>query len=254
MSNARIEGRRALVTGANRGIGRAITEALLDNGAAKVYAGARRPETLADLQEKYGDRLVPVTLDVTNREQVRAAAEVAGDIDLLVNNAGVAEHRDSSFEDEQWIESGRREFEVNVLGTLDVTQAFAPVLARNGGGAVVNVISVAGLVNFPLFLSYSLSKAAVHSLTQSTRIFLAAQGTQVLGVYPGPVETDMTEGIPFEKVSPRSVADAILAGIESGTEEIFPDPMAQQFGALYAGDPKALEHQVAEMAAEGTAA
>lgn len=254
MLNARIEGSTALVTGANRGIGRAITEALLDNGAIRVYAAARRPQTVADLVEQYGDRVVPLTLDVTNQAQVRAAAELAPDVDILVNNAGVAEHGGGGFEDGKWVEAGRREFEVNALGTMDVTQIFAPILAKNGGGSVVNVISAAGLVNFPLFVSYSLSKAALHSLTQATRAFLAAQGTSVFGVYPGPVDTDMAEGIPFEKVSPRSVADAILAGVESGVEEIFPDPMALQFGSLYAENPKGLEQQVAAMVAEGAAA
>jgi NAD(P)-dependent dehydrogenase (short-subunit alcohol dehydrogenase family) len=254
MLNTQIEGSTALVTGSNRGIGRAIAEALLDNGAARVYAAARRPESVQDLVEQYGDRVVPLTLDITNREQVRAAAELAADVDLLVNNAGVAEHGGSGFEDEAWIEAGRREFEVNALGTMDVTQVFTPVLAKNGGGAVVNIVSAAGLVNFPLFVSYSLSKAALHSLTQATRTFLAAQGTQVFGVYPGPVDTDMAEGIPFDKVTPRSAADAILAGIEAGTEEIFTDPMAEQFGALYAQNPKALEQQVATMVLEGAAA
>ncbi len=250
MSQTRIEGSTALVTGANRGIGRAIAEALLEGGAKKVYAGARRPETVSDLAERYGDRVVPVALDVTDRTQVRAAAEQAGDVEILVNNAGVAEHGGSPFEDEQWLEAGRREYEVNVFGTFDITQRFTPVLAANGGGAVVNIISIAGLTNFPLFLSYSLSKAALHSLTQATRVFLGGQGTQVVGVYPGPVDTDMAEEIEFEKASPESVAQAILAGLEAGAEEVYPDPMAEQFGSVYGQNPKALEQQVAGMVME----
>lgn len=254
MSNIRIEGSTALVTGANRGIGRAIAEALLDQGAARVYAAARRPDTVSDLVAKYGDRVVPVTLDVTNRDQVKAAAELASDVDLLVNNAGVVEHGDSGFEDEKWLEAGRREFEVNVLGTMDVTQRFSPILAGNGGGAVVNIVSIAGLANFPLFLTYSLSKAALHSLTQAARLFLGMQGTKVFGVYPGPVDTDMAEELTYEKITPHQAAEAILAGVEAGTEEIYTDPMAIQFGEAYAASPKGLERQVAEMVAEGAPA
>ena len=250
MANISIEGSTALVTGANRGIGRAIAEALLEGGAAKVYLGARRPESVADIAATYGDRAVALELDVTNREQVRAAAELATDVDLLINNAGVAELGDRAFEDEAWLEAGRREFEVNVLGTLDLTQRFSPVLAQNGGGGVANVVSVAGLVNFPLFLSYSASKAALHNITQGTRLFLSAQGTKVFGIYPGPVDTDMAEEVPFEKATPASVAQVILSGIEAGTEEIYTDPMAQEFGAVYAESPKGLEHQIAAMAAE----
>lgn len=254
MSERNIVGTVAFVTGANRGIGRAISTALLKRGAAKVYAAARRPESVADLVADYGDRVVPITLDVTDSFQIGAAVEAAGDVDLLVNNAGVAEHGFAPFEDSAWLEAGRKEFAVNALGTLEVTQSFAPVLARNGGGTVANIISVAGLVNFPLFISYSLSKAALHSVTQSTRAFLAGQGTHVVGVYPGPVDTDMASELPMEKVSTDSVANSVLDGIEAGAEDVFPDPMSEQMGALYLDDPKDLERQIAEMAAEGAPA
>lgn len=254
MSDVRIEGSTALVTGSNRGIGRAIAVALLEGGAKKVYAGARRLESVADLVREYGERVVPIELDVTNRDQVRAAAETATDVDLLINNAGVAELGGRGFDDEEWLEAGRREFEVNVLGTFDVTQRFAPILGANGGGGIANVVSIAGITNFPLFLSYSLSKAALHSLTQATRVFLGEQGTQVFGIYPGPVDTDMAEDIEFEKVSPAQAAAAILSGIEAGTEEIYPDPMAIQFGEGFEASPKGLERMVAQMAAEGAPA
>ncbi|MEN8374761.1 MAG: SDR family oxidoreductase [Gemmatimonadota bacterium] len=250
MSSLKIDGSVALVTGANRGIGRALVESLLDHGAGKVYVGARRLEAVTDLVERYGDRVEPVLIDVTDRDQVRAAVASATDVDLLFNNAGVAEFMGGDFVDEAWFDAGRREYDVNVLGTFDVTRAFAPVLAANGGGAVVNVISVAGLVNFPLFLSYSLSKAALHSLTQATRLLLADQGTRTFGVYPGPVDTDMAEPLDWDKASPRSVADVILAGIEAGTEEIFTDSMARQFGTQYASDPKSLEANIAAMVEE----
>jgi NAD(P)-dependent dehydrogenase (short-subunit alcohol dehydrogenase family) len=242
MSNqTQVQGRVALVTGANRGIGKAIVEELLARGAAKVYAGARHPETLAALASTNAGRLVPIRLDVTDAEQVHAAAATAADVDLLINNAGVAVHGFAAFDDPAWLESGRREYETNALGTLRVSQAFAPALARHGGGTIVNVVSVAGLINIPIFLAYAASKAAQHSLTQGMRAMLAAQGTRVVGVYPGPVDTDMAERVELEKVSPASVAVAMLEGLERGEEDIFPDPFARQIGATYATSPKALE-------------
>ena len=244
LSNATV-----FITGANRGIGRAIVKALLARGVAKVYAAARKPEAIADLVADHGARVVPLALDVTDDRQVKAAVAVAGDVDLLINNAGIAGHGFAGFDDAAWLEAGRREFEVNVLGTLRVSQAFAPVLAANGGGTIVNIASIAGLVNMPAFLAYSTSKAAAHSLTQGTRHMLAGQRTRVIGVYPGPVDTEMAEKLPMQKTSTEDVAAAILDGIEAGTEEIFPDPVAAQLGAVYAGNPKALEAAVAEMAA-----
>ncbi|NKB72884.1 MAG: SDR family NAD(P)-dependent oxidoreductase [Candidatus Latescibacteria bacterium] len=130
-----------------------------------------------------------------------------------------------------------------------LSQAFAPILAANGGGGLVNVISVAGLVNFPLFITYSASKAALHSLTQALRLELAGQGVFVAGVYPGPVDTDMAADVPFEKTSPAVVADNILQGLEAGQEEIFPDGMAGEMGAGYEQSPKGLEQKVATMVA-----
>lgn len=250
MAGKTIEGSVALVTGANRGIGRAIAEALLNSGASKVYAGTRRLEAVSDLVDKYGDRVQPLELDVTNSTQIARAAGAATDVDILINNAGVAAHGDSHFEDPAWLEAGKQEVDVNVFGTLELTQAFAPVLKANGGGAVVNIVSVAGIVSFPLFLSYSISKAGLHSLTQATRLFLGAQGTHVVGVYPGPVDTDMAADVPFDKESPASVATRILSAVESGEEDVFPDPMAEGMGGLYFADPKGLERQVAEMATQ----
>jgi NAD(P)-dependent dehydrogenase (short-subunit alcohol dehydrogenase family) len=245
MSNGtEIRGRVALVTGANRGIGKAITEELLARGAAKVYAGARRPETLTSLVAAHEGRVVALQLDVTDSEQVRAAAAVATDVDLVVNNAGVVGHAFGGFEDPAWLDAGRREFDTNALGTLRVSQAFAPTLAANGGGAVVNVVSVVGLANVPAFLAYAASKAAQHSITQGMRAMLAAQGTRVVGVYPGPVDTDMAERVPLEKASSSSVAAAIFDGFEGGEEDIFPDAFAVKVGAAYATSPKTLERDL----------
>ena len=246
---SRIAGRVALVTGANRGIGRALVEELVARGAAKVYAGARRPETLAELVADGPGKVVPLRLDVTHAEQVGRAVVEAKDVDLLVNNAGILEHSFSGFEDPIWLDAARQEYETNVLGALRLSQGFAPVLARNGGGTIVNVSSVAGLVGMPGVLTYSSTKAALHSLTQSTRQMLKAQGTNVVGVYPGPVETEMASKIELAKASPASVAAAILDGLEQGREDIYPDPLAVEWGDAYALNPKGLELRVAALGA-----
>lgn len=237
----KIAGRIALVTGANRGIGRALVQALLARGATKVYAAARRTESLAGLVAETPDRVVPLRLDVTQASQVRQAASQAADVDLLVNNAAILSHAFAGFEDPVWLDAARQEYETNVVGALRVSQAFAPVLARNGGGTIVNLSSVAGLVGMPPVLTYSSTKAALHSLTQSTRQMLRDQGTRVVGVYPGPVETEMAAELPLDKASPEAVAEAILDGLEGGQEEIYPDPFAAAFGSTYAVDPKAVE-------------
>lgn len=245
----RIAGTTALVTGANRGIGRAIVEALVQSGAARVYATARHIDDLAPLIARHGEQVVTLQLDVTSRDDIAAALARASDVRLLINNAGLAAHAGGAFTDTEWLTAGRQEMEVNFFGTFAVTQAFAPVLKANGGGAIVNLGSVASLANFPLFVAYSASKAATHSLTQASRMLLKAQGTQVFGVYPGPIDTRMAEAVPFAKTSPADAARAIVAGIEAGTEDIFPDPMSQSMGGTYLVDPKELERQVASMVA-----
>ncbi len=239
----------ALVTGANRGIGEALVDALVLAGAAKVYAAARNAAELATIVARHPGKVVPLTLDVTDAVQIREAVAAASDVRLLVNNAGVAGHMGGAFTDAEWLTKGRAEMEVNYFGTFAITQAFAPVLARNGGGAIANLGSVASFVNFPMLAAYSASKAATHSITQASRIFLKGQGTQVFGVYPGPIDTRMADGIRFDKTSPADAASAIIAGIEAGTEEIFPDPMSQGMGGAFLADPKGLERQIAAMAA-----
>jgi len=244
MSARRIEGAVALVTGANCGIGRALTEALLARGARKVYATARDPEALRALRDA---RLVPLRLDVTDADQIRAIGEAAPDVELVFNNAGVA--LATGIGDSTVLDQARREMEVNYFGPLRLLHRLAPTLARNGGGAVVNVGSAAGLTNIPFLPTYSASKAALHSLTQAARILLGGQGTSVLGVYAGPVDTDMTRELALPKTSPREVALAILDGIEAGQEDIFPDPFAVDFGRRFGASPKASERQVAAMVA-----
>ena len=240
-----LSGKTALVTGANRGIGEAIVDALVAAGAKKVYAAARKISAVEPLVARHGGRVVALRLDVTNAAQIAEAAATATDVDLLVNNAGVVGFHGGDFTDPQWLEGGRQEMEVNFLGTFAVSQAFAPVLAKNGGGAIANLNSVASFVSFPILAAYSASKAATHSLTQVTRAMLRAQNTQVFGVYPGPIDTRMAEVLPIEKVSPADTARAIVAGIVAGDEEIFPDKVSQGTGPAFFADPKGLERQVA---------
>jgi NAD(P)-dependent dehydrogenase (short-subunit alcohol dehydrogenase family) len=242
MKAQKVEGAVALVTGANRGIGRALTEALLTRGVRKVYATARDPEALRALRD---ERLVPLRLDVTDADQIRAAGDAASDVALVFSNAGVA--LPGGIADSAVLDRARREMEVNYFGPLQLLHRLAPTLASNGGGAVVIIGSTAGLTSLPIIPTYSASKAALHSLTQGARVLLGAQGTSVFGVYPGPVDTDMTRGFEMPKASPRDVAFAILDGIEAGQEDIFPDPFAVDFGRQFASSPKASERQMAAM-------
>jgi NAD(P)-dependent dehydrogenase (short-subunit alcohol dehydrogenase family) len=244
----RIDGSVALVTGANRGIGLAITRALLERGAATVYATARDPLTLDALRSRYGDRVVPLRMDVTDAGQVAAAARQVTEIDVLVNNAGAFEP--TALTDDAIVDVARREMEVNYFGVLRVLTAFAPAVARRNG-VVVNVGSAAGLSNVPLQPTYSASKAAQHSLTQAARALLAAQGVSVHGVYPGPVDTEMTKDLPpqFVKSAPEDVAEAILDGVEAGEDDIFPDPFAAVVGKQFYDSPKAVELQMAALVA-----
>ena len=234
------------VTGSNRGIGKSYVQALLDHGAKKVYAGMRDvgafDKIAAELPEKHRGKVEPVVIDITNEGHIRSAVAKAGDTDLLINNAGIANF--TGLIAAENLDSARQEMEVNYFGTLRVTRAFAPVLKKNGGGALVNILSVASLGNFPVLGSYSASKAALHSLTQGIRAELTAQGTQVFGVFPGPIETDMAKDFEMEKSSPDLIAEGTLKAIEQGEEDIFIDPMAVQFRQDYFADPKALEAQL----------
>jgi NAD(P)-dependent dehydrogenase (short-subunit alcohol dehydrogenase family) len=244
MTAQKIEGTIALVTGANRGIGRALTEALLARGVRKIYAAARNPATLGALRDA---RLVPLELDVTDTEQIRAALAATPDVRLVFNNAGVT--LNATITGATVVTQARREMEVNYFGALQLLQLLAPILARNGGGALVTVGSAAGLTNVPLFPTYSASKAALHSLTQAARALLAAQGTSVFGVYPGPVDTDMVRELALPKASPRDVAQAILDGVEAGQEDIFPDSFARDFARQFESSPKASERRTAALLA-----
>ncbi len=236
----------AFVTGTNRGIGKSYVKALLDHGAKKIYAGMRDvgafKQIASQWPEKYRGKVEPVAIDITHEDQIKSAVAHAGDVDLLINNAGIANFVGLISADN--LDAARQEMEVNYFGTLMMNRAFAPVLKKNGGGALVNILSVASLGNFPVLGSYSASKAALHSLTQGIRAELAAQGTQVFGVFPGPIETDMAKDFDMEKSSPDEIADGTLKAIEQDEEDIFIDPMAVQFRKDYFADPKALEAQL----------
>lgn len=242
---SKIEGKTVLVTGANRGIGRSFVEALLERGAEKIYATARNTDALSDLVAAGNGRVVPVKLDVTQADQIDVVGKAYTDVELLINNAGMAGF--AGIIDADTLEAARSEMEVNYFGTFNMTRAFAPVLKENGGGAIINIASIASHVNFPVLGSYSASKAAVHSLTQGVRGELAAQGTFVAGVYPGPVDTDMAAGVPMDKTAPAAVVKSVLDGLEAGEEDIYPDPAAVEMYSGFRGDPKALEKQAGEM-------
>jgi NAD(P)-dependent dehydrogenase (short-subunit alcohol dehydrogenase family) len=234
-----IAGSTALVTGANRGIGTAFVAALLARGAARVYATTRARQRPAASDP----RLVHLMLDITDQAQVEAAAAAAPDVTLLINNAGV--NFNTGLIAAPSIDNARVEVETNYLGTLRMCRAFAPILGRNGGGAIVNMASIVALAHLPLMGSLCASKAALLSMTLGVRAELARQGTQVLAVLPGAVETRMTEGVPVPKIQPAEVAALALDAVEAGAEEIFPSDMAQGWLARYRSDPKGLEKELA---------
>jgi NAD(P)-dependent dehydrogenase (short-subunit alcohol dehydrogenase family) len=229
-----LENRTILITGANRGIGRAIVEEALKRRVKRVYAGTRGPFQHPD------KRVTRLTLDVTNAEQILRAVSEVDALDILINNAGIAMYDDLSKPDviEQHLA-------VNLFGPLNVTRAFLPLLKRSKG-AVVNNLSTSALAPLPIISGYSISKAATLSMTQSLRALLAGQGVTVHAILTGPVDTDMTRSVDFPKASPESVAVGIFDGLEKGEEEIFPDSMSQSIAEGWRnGVAKALERQQA---------
>ncbi len=235
----RIDGSIALVTGANRGLGRHFVGKLIASGAQRVYACARDPETLAPQVEEYGGRIVPVQLDVTEPAAVAAAAERAGDVTLLVNNAGVLESR--GLMEAGSLDHLQHEMAVNVYGLGRMCLAFAPIIAANGGGAIVNMLSVASLISFPPFGSYCATKAAAMSLTRCLRYELKDHGIGVFGVYAGLIDTDMIGYVQGDKADPRTVIRAALDGLEQGVADIDADDRSRDIRAAMRNDPAALE-------------
>lgn len=250
MKHVSIKDAVVFVTGANRGIGLAIAEEALARGSKRVYAAARDVSTLKNLVDQHPDRVVAVQLDVTDAEQIQEAATNAKDVQILINNAGVAGYSGFIYHHDQ--EGAHREMATNYFGPLNVTRAFAETIISNGNGAVATVISIGGLMNFPPAATYSASKAAAHSLTQGMRAELAPQGVPVFGVYPGPIDTDMAAGIDMEKELPGFVANRVFDGMESGVEDITTDAFADQFVQGIKADAKAVEKENAKMAHQPT--
>jgi NAD(P)-dependent dehydrogenase (short-subunit alcohol dehydrogenase family) len=234
----------ALVTGANRGIGRALVEQLLAMGAARVYAAARDRTSLEPLIATAPGRVLPLRIDITDRGSVEAAAGEASDVRLLINNAGVLASGGLLDSD---IESMRLDMDTNGFGTLNMVRAFAPILEANAPSAIVNLLSVITMASMPGLGGYCASKAALASMTQSLRAELAGRGIAVHGVFPGPIDTDMTKGFDMPKFDPADIAAAVLAAIESGDEDIFPDPFSREAHATWLEDPKELERQFGAM-------
>ena len=242
-----VKNKVALVTGANRGIGKAIVEGLLARGVAKVYAAVRNPSSADPLVEQFGAKVVPVELDLHRPETIEAAAKTAHDVTLVVNNAGVLRNATPLAEDA--IDSLQFEFDVNVLGLIRVAQAFAPVLKKNGGGGFAQLNSVASLKNFPDFTTYSASKAAAYSITQGLQSQLQEDDIQVVSVHPGPISTDMATAAGLGEIAepPSLVVDAIVDALEKGEFHAFPDTMAKQVGEAYESFARnVVEAEVAE--------
>lgn len=225
----KIENSVALVTGANRGIGLALANALLAAGAKKVYAAARDPRSVTL------PGVIPLRLDVTNREHIAAAAREAGDVSLVINNAGIASR--TGILGDQTDAQLRKELETNVFGILDVTRAFAPVLAKQGGGALVNILSVVSWISSPLLATYAVSKSAAWSVTNALRNELRGQNTQVVGAHFGFVDTDLTAGIDRPKLDPNLVATTILDGVIAGREEVVVDDFTRAVKAGVSHEP-----------------
>jgi NAD(P)-dependent dehydrogenase (short-subunit alcohol dehydrogenase family) len=234
----------ALVTGANRGIGLELVKALLDAGTGKVYAGGRKPDSLDAVQSLDRKRVVPVLIDVTNDQMVQDLAKTASDVTILMNNAGVLDF--GGIVDAP-LDAVRRNFETNFYGKLKMARAFAPVIERNGGGAIVNILTLVALASMPGLAVYNASKAAAWSMTQSLRASLASKKVAVLGVFPGAVDTDMLKGVEMPKTPPGDVAAAVVRGLIGDQEDIFPDPMSASLYEAWKKDHKAVERQFATM-------
>jgi NAD(P)-dependent dehydrogenase (short-subunit alcohol dehydrogenase family) len=229
----------ALVTGASRGLGKAFVQALLDAGAQKIYAGARHPPPSADL------RLESVPLDITNPQDIARASERCQDVQILINNAGAM--RSSPFLAAPSMEAAQAEIHTNYLGTLAMCRAFAPILKRNGGGALVNMLSVVSWYTYPLNGSYCASKAAEWSMTNGIRIELRGQGTLVIGVYASWIATEMAAQTDDPKSRPEDVAARTMEALAAGREEVLADKQSEEIRATLERDPQALYRRMQQL-------
>jgi NAD(P)-dependent dehydrogenase (short-subunit alcohol dehydrogenase family) len=231
-----IEGAVALVTGSNRGLGKAFVRGLLDAGAAKVYAAARSVNSVTECDA------TPVELDIRNDHHIAAAANAFRDVTLLVNNAGIAGF--TPLIGTPSLDAARDEITVNYLGTLAMCRAFAPVLAANGGGAIVNILSVVSWITVPISGSYCVSKAAELAMTNGIRVELRAQDTLVVGVHAGYIDTDMTASLAIKKTTPQAVVSATLGALERGETEVLADDRSRDVKNRLREDPVSLDREM----------
>lgn len=234
----KLENSVVFVTGANRGLGLVFAKQALAQGARKVYAAARNPDSITL------SGVIPVKLDVTNADDIARVARDYPDVTLLINNAGVAEMGPMLADDAEAML--RRQLETNVFGPLRLSQAFAPVFKQNGGGGIINVLSIASWITGPLLATYSVTKSAAWSMTNALRQELLAQQTQVLGLHVGFIDTDLTKGLDVPKVSPELVVAETFAGLEQGADQVLADESTRQVHAALSGYPdiylKAMNH------------
>lgn len=236
----------ALVTGANRGIGLALVEALIARGVKRIYVGGRDVAALEQsIQQlpKSTTELVAIKLDITSAADIANASRTIDKLDLLINNAGIA--NSSGFIQEASGDIAKLEMATNYFGPVNLTRALLPQLQNSSHAAIVNISSIAGIANMPLLGPYSAAKAALHSFTQCLRAELAKHPVFVQGVYPGPVDTRMTEGFELPKATPAEVAEIILKGVEQKEEDIFPDAMSANWYKTFKTNPKQLEQEYA---------
>lgn len=246
MASIVVKGAVVFVTGVSRkrGIGQAIVKEAIKRGASKVYATARDIVQLESLVSAYPGLVVPLSLDVTKKDDADQVAQKAGDTQILINNAGFAGYSGICFNYSE--EVARQEMDVNYFGLVNLIRAFCKTLIKNRNSAIANVISIGGLSTFPLSATYSASKAAAHSLTQSVRAELAPHEVAVFGIYPGPIDTDQADALNFEKELPANAAIRLFDGLEQGLEDITTDAFADSFVKRLRADPKEVEKDIGD--------
>ncbi|QQE13531.1 SDR family NAD(P)-dependent oxidoreductase [Planctomycetota bacterium] len=237
----KLENKTILITGANKGLGLALTQQLLTHNIKKIYATSRNLDNLNDITHP---NITKLQLDITDPNQITQAASIAADTQILINNAGIITYEDAFEAD---LQSIHQNFNTNFFSNLNMIRAFTPILKQNTPAAIINIASIAAFANFPFIAGYSASKAALFSLTQSTRIHLATSNIAVHSVNPGPIDTDMTKNLDMPKTSPTDVANNIIDALIQDQPDIFPDPTSQHFFSLWNNNYRDLEQAVQEM-------